>query len=58
MLNVKYLYQATIKCRDSKYKQKRYKGICETTFKKRYANHKKSFSLINSENGTTLSMEY
>ena len=35
------LYQATIKCSDSKYKQKRYKGICETTFKKRYANHKK-----------------
>ena len=34
------LYQATIKCSDSKYKQKRYKGICEKTFKKRYANHK------------------
>ena len=28
------LYQATIKCSDSRYKQKRYKGICETTFKK------------------------
>ena len=40
------LYQATIKCSDSKYKQKRYKGVCETTFKKRYANHKKSFILI------------
>ena len=38
------LYQATTKCNDSKYKQKRYKGICETTFKKRYANHKKSFN--------------
>ena len=35
------LYQATIKCSDSKYKQKRYKGICQTKFKKRYANHKK-----------------
>ena len=34
------LYQATIKCSDSKYKQKKYKGSCETTFKKRYANHK------------------
>ena len=52
------LYQATIKCSDSKYKQKRYKGICETTFKKRYANHKKSFNLINSKNDTTLSKEY
>ena len=34
------LYQATIKCSDSKYKQKRYKEICETTFLKRYANDK------------------
>ena len=33
------LYQDTID---------RYKGICETTFKKRYANHKKSFNLIKS----------
>ena len=52
------LYQATIKYSESKYKQKRYKGICETTFKKRYANHKKSFNLINSKNDTTLSVEY
>ena len=52
------LYQATITCSDSKYKQKRYKGICETTFKKRYANHKKSFNLIKSKNDITLSIEY
>ena len=39
-------YQATIKCNNSKYKQKRYKGICETAFKKRHVNHKKSFNLI------------
>ena len=52
------LYQATIKCSDSKYKQKRYKGICETTFKKRYANHKKSFNLIKSKNDINLSLEY
>ena len=51
------LYQATITCSDSKYKQKRYTGICETTFKRRYANHKKSFNLVNSKNGTTLSIE-
>ena len=37
------LYQATIKCNDGKYKQKRYKGICETTPPK---------------NDTTLSIEY
>ena len=52
------LYQAAIKCNHSKYKQKRYKGICETTFKKRYANHKISFKLINSKNSIALSVEY
>ena len=52
------LYQATKNCCDSKYKQKICKGICETTLKKRYANHKKSFNLIKSKNDTTLSTEY
>ena len=52
------LYQATIKCSNSKYKQKRYKGIYETTVKKRYANHKKSFNLVKSKNDTTLPIEY
>ena len=52
------LYQATIKCSDSKYRQKRYKGIWEATFKKRYANHKKSINLINFKDDTTLSIEY
>ena len=52
------LYQNTIKCSDSKYKQKGYKEICETTFNKRYANHKKSFSLTNSKDDTTWSIEY
>ena len=52
------LYQATINCSDSKYKQKRYKRICETTFKKRYANQRKSFNLSKSENDSTLSIEY
>ena len=52
------LYEATITCSHSKFKQKRYKGICETTFKKRYANQKKSFNLIKSKNDTTLSIEY
>ena len=42
-------YQATTQCSNSKYKQKRYKGICETPFKKRYAKHKKSFKLIKSK---------
>ena len=44
-LNSSILYQVTIKRSDSKYKQKRYKGICETTVKKRYANHKEIIQL-------------
>ena len=44
-------FSATIECSDSKYKQNRYKEICKTTFKNRYANHKKS---SNSKNDTTL----
>ena len=52
------LYHTTIKCSDSKYKEKRYNGICETTFKKRYANHKTFFNLIKSKNDTILSIEY
>ena len=47
------LDQATIKCNNSKYKQKRFQGICETTFKKGYADHKRSFNLIKSKNDTT-----
>ena len=44
------LYQATIKCNNSKYKKKTHKGISETTtFKKGYANQKKSFNEINSK---------
>ena len=52
------LYQATIKGSDSKYIQKGYKGICEVTFKKLYANLKKSFNLIAFKNDVTLSIEY
>ena len=39
------LYCARISCDDEKYKPKLYKGIRETTFKKPYANHKKSFNV-------------
>ena len=34
-LTENYLYYARITCDDEKYKPKLYKGICETTFKKR-----------------------
>ena len=39
------VYYATISCNDKNYKPKLYKGSCETTFKKRYNNHKKSFNV-------------
>ena len=38
------LYQATVNC-NSTCKQKRYKGIFEVTFKKRYANQR-DFSIL------------
>ena len=37
---------------------KKYKGICDTNFKKRYANNKKSFNLIKSKYDTNLCIEY
>ena len=52
------LYHATITCDDQNYTPKLYKGICETTFKKRYANHKKSFNIERYKNDTKLSIEY
>ena len=42
----------------SKCKQKRYKEICKTIFKKRYTNHKNSSSLFKSKNDKALSTEY
>ena len=34
------VYYATRSCNDKSYKLKQYKGSCETSFKKRYSNHK------------------
>ena len=52
------VYYAKISCEDETYKPKLYKGICENTFKKRYANHKKSFNVKKNKNNTKLSTEY
>ena len=52
------LYYARISCDDETCKPKLYKGICETTFKKRYANHKKSFNAEKNKNDTKLSTEH
>ena len=51
------LYYARISSDKEIYKPKLYKGICETTFKKRYANHKKSFNEEKNKNDTRLSTE-
>ena len=52
------VYYATISCNDKNYKPKLYKGSCETSFKKRYSNHKKSFNVPFYKNDTKLSTEY
>ena len=54
----KHLYYSRISCDDETYEPKLYKGICETTFKKRYTNHKKSFNVVKNKNETKLSTEY
>ena len=52
------VYYATISCNDKNYKPKLYKGSCETSFKKRYSNHKKSFNIPLYKHDTKLSTEY
>ena len=47
-----------ISCDDQTCKPKLYKGISETTFKKRYPNHKKYFNVEKNKNDTKLSTEY
>ena len=51
------LYQANITTIGENSKTKGYYGICETTFKLRYANHKKSFNHRNRKSNTELSNE-
>ena len=52
------VYYATISCKDKNYQPKLYKGSCETIFKKRYSNHKKSFNVPLYRHDTKLSTEY
>ena len=52
------LYYAKINFDDKNYKSKFYKGICETTFRKCYANHNKSFNAEKNKINTKLSREY
>ena len=52
------LYIATIKFDKKNYQPRNYKEISENTFKKRYANHKRSFNINRYKNDTKLSVEY
>ena len=52
------VYYATISCNDKNCKPKLFKGSCETSFKKRYSNHKKSLNVPFYKHDTKLSTEY
>ena len=52
------VYYATISYNENNYKRKLYKGSCETSFKKRYSNHKKSFNMPFYKLDTKLSTEF
>ena len=52
------VYYATTSCNDKSYKPKLYKGSCETSFKKRCSNYKKSFNVPLYKHNTKLSTEY
>ena len=46
------VYQANIDCDIAGYKQKCYLGLCETTFKDHFGNHKNSFNHVKHKNDT------
>ena len=52
------VYKAELSCNNPNYQAKAYIGICATTFKPRYANHKKSFNHEKYKFSTELSNEY
>ena len=52
------IYQANTNCEIAGYKRKCYLGSCETTFKDRFGNHKKSFNHVKHKNDTELSKEF
>ena len=51
------VYKATVTSDIPNYKRKRYLGSCETTFKLRFGNHKRSFNHKRYKNDTELSNE-
>ena len=56
-LSKSVVYEATITSDLPNYQEKKYIGLCESTFKKRFANHKSSFNHERYKNSTSLSVE-
>ena len=56
-LTTNIVYKAKVASRNQNYQEKLYFGSCETTFKKRFSNHKKSFNLNEYKDQTELSNE-
>jgi hypothetical protein len=52
------IYEASLTSTNPNITTKKYIGLCEATFKKRYANHKQSFNSEKYRHSTTLSTEY
>ena len=50
-------YKAKVTSSNGSYQEKVYFSSCETTFKKRFSNHNKSFNLNEYKNETELSNE-
>ena len=56
-LTTNIVYKAKVTSTNRNYHEKVYFGSCETTFEKRFSNHKKSFNLNEYKNETKLSNE-
>ena len=56
-LTTNIVYRAKVTSNNRNYQEKVYFGLCETTFKKQFSNHKKSFDLHKYKNETELSNE-
>ena len=56
-LTTNIVYKAKVTSNNENYQEKVYFGSCETTFKKRLSNHKKSFNLNEYKNEIELSNE-
>ena len=54
-LTTNIVYKAKVTSSNQNYQEKVYFGSCETTFKKEFSNHKKSFNLNEYKNETELS---